>query len=64
MHRVGGNALRGRSMTVEDVVQQLVERDDLVLMTAEALDAARRTRLRGRLAPSADRWERSSSMMH
>lgn len=36
------------SLTVEEVVQQLVDRDDLVLMTVEALDAARRTRLQGK----------------
>ena len=33
------------SISAEDVVRRLLEREDLVLLTAEAVDAARRTRL-------------------
>jgi hypothetical protein len=36
------------SQSLEDVVAALVERDDLALMAAEALDAARRSRLPGK----------------
>lgn len=38
-------AITQSALTPEDVVRGLVERDDLALLTAEALDAARRTRL-------------------
>lgn len=38
------------ALTAEDVVTQLIERDDLALLAAEALDAARRSRLAGKAA--------------
>lgn len=41
-------AITESALKPEDVVQQLVERDDLALLAAEALDAARRTRLPGK----------------
>lgn len=36
------------ALTAEDVVTQLIERDDLAFLAAEALDAARRSRLAGK----------------
>lgn len=41
-------AITQSALTPEDVVRELVERHDLALLTAEALDAARRTRLPGK----------------
>lgn len=41
-------AVTESALTPESVVRQLVERDDLSLLAAEALDAARRTRLPGK----------------
>lgn len=38
------------SLTPEDVVRELLDRDDLVLLAAEAIDAARRSRLPGKAA--------------
>ncbi|WP_193341954.1 hypothetical protein [Pseudarthrobacter sp. AB1] len=41
-------ARRESSLSVEEVVEQLIERDEIVLLAAEAIDAARRTRLPGK----------------
>jgi hypothetical protein len=38
------------SLTPEEVVRELLDRDDLVLLAAEAIDAARRSRLPGKAA--------------
>jgi hypothetical protein len=41
-------ASRESSLSVEDVVEALTERDDLVVLAAEAIDSARKTRLPGK----------------
>ena len=41
-------ASRESSRSIEDVVEELIERDELVLLVAEAVDSARRTRLPGK----------------
>lgn len=44
------SASRETALTAEEVVKQLTEREDLVLLAAEAIDAARRSRLLGKAA--------------
>lgn len=44
------SAAQSSNLSAEDVVQQLLKRDDLMLLGAEAMDAARRGRLAGKAA--------------
>ncbi|MFC9334007.1 MULTISPECIES: hypothetical protein [Arthrobacter] len=43
-------ASKESSLSAEEVVRELIERDDLVLLATEAIDAARRSRLPGKAA--------------
>ncbi|MFE5837234.1 hypothetical protein [Arthrobacter sp. NPDC056493] len=43
-------ASKESALSPEEVVRELIERDDLVLLAAEAIDAARRSRLPGKAA--------------